>query len=62
MPIRGPVHAFADHAGAVVNVFRNRELRCLELAWGGFIWAIERPARENVQPHIVDWLANAASA
>ena len=42
MPIRGLSHAFADQAGAVVNVFRNRELRCLELAWGGFFvveWA-----------------------
>jgi MFS family permease len=35
-------HAFVDQAGAVTGVFRNRELRRLELAWGGFFvveWA-----------------------
>ncbi len=40
--IRGLKHAVADEAGAVVEVFRNRELRRLELAWGSFFvveWA-----------------------
>jgi MFS family permease len=33
-------HAIAEQAGAVAGVFRNRELRRLELAWGGF-FAVE---------------------
>ena len=40
--IRGLKHALADQVGAVLEVFRNRELRRLELAWGGFFvveWA-----------------------
>jgi MFS family permease len=41
-PIRGLEHALAGQAGAVKDVFRNGELRRLELAWGGFFvveWA-----------------------
>jgi MFS family permease len=40
--IRGLKHALVDQVGAVEGVFRNRELRRLELAWGGFFvveWA-----------------------
>src|SRR6516225_7306417 len=40
--MRGLTHALADQLGAVQDVFRNRDLRRLELAWGGFFvveWA-----------------------
>jgi MFS family permease len=40
--IRGLEHVLADQVGAVQDVFRNAELRRLELAWGGFFvveWA-----------------------
>ena len=40
--MRGLGHVLADQVGAVVDVFRNRQLRRLELAWGGFFvveWA-----------------------
>ena len=40
--ITGLTHALADQVGAVEDVFRNRKLRRLELAWGGFFvveWA-----------------------
>ncbi len=40
--MRGLKHALADQVGAAEDVFRNAELRRLELAWGGFFvveWA-----------------------
>jgi MFS family permease len=40
--MRGLQHALSDRFGAVGDVFRNRDLRRLELAWGGFFvveWA-----------------------
>jgi MFS family permease len=40
--MRGLDRVLADQVGAVEDVFRNRDLRCLELAWGGFFvveWA-----------------------